>query len=114
MAFTKLNLNKNDGNNLRLMWSGMSNLSQNRRKDKAFFVYLKVNHHHACQNKFPENIYIFIINNFQPKFKRVNYLLLFKHGNSPDIAEELNHVFSETTGIKLEMPFQNVRFKQAE
>lgn len=45
MAFTKLNLNKNDGNNLRLMWYGMSNRSQNRREIIKHCIYLNVNHH---------------------------------------------------------------------
>lgn len=59
MAFTKLNLNKNDGNNLRLMWYGMSNLSQNRRREMIKHCkYVNVHHHHPPWNKFPENISI--------------------------------------------------------
>lgn len=54
MAFTKLNLNKNDGNNLRLTWYGMSNLSQNRREMIKHCIYLNVNQHHPPCNKFPE------------------------------------------------------------
>lgn len=72
MAFTKLNLNKNDGNNLRLMWYGMSNLSQNRRRETIkHCIYLNVNHHHPPpRNKFPENISVSIMNNSQPKFQK--------------------------------------------